>query len=119
MGMNDYGLIQLGSFMKGDSPSYPNYMEFGTGSLSFTGSTSYLEGGFFRTPINWRWNGTKPVAYAQLLTTDAVGSNIQELGIGNSSSVGSNLFTRDLSTIGDKTNSFTVDVSVEMRFSRP
>lgn len=119
MGWNDYGIYQLGSFVKGDNPSTPTYMEFGAGSTSFTGSTSYLQNGFLRKELTWRWVGNNARASTQLLTTDAVGSNIQEVGIGNGSVVGSNLYTRDLSAIGDKTNTFTVDMSVEMRFSRP
>lgn len=119
MGFNDKGLIEMGSFLKGDSPTPPDYIEFGAGSMNFTGSTPNLQSGFYRAPITWRWNGNKPVAIAQLGTNAAVGSNIQELGLAVGASVGSNLYTRDLSAIGDKTNSFTVEVSQEIRLSRP
>ena len=119
MGWTDYGFIQLGSFLKGDGPSYPDYVEFGTGSRLFTGSYNYLEDGILRKQITWRWAGNNAQATAVLLTTDGNGSNFNEIGMGTGSLVGSNVFTRDLSAIGDKNNSFSVTTTFETRFSRP
>lgn len=119
MGYNDYGFRQLGSFIKGDNPSNPSYMEFGVGSTAFTGSTAYLEDGIIRKELTWFWAGSNIRANTSLLTTDANGSNIQELGLVSGSVVaGSDAHTRDTSAIGDKTASFTVDVGYEIRFSR-
>ena len=115
----DYGLVQLGSFIKGGNPTPPNYMEFGTSGSNFAGSANYNGSGFYRVPIVWDWTGNKVLGTATLNTIEAIGSNIQEVGVGQGASVGSNLYTRDLSAIGDKTDSFTVDVGIEMRFSRP
>ena len=119
MPFTDYGLIQLGSFTKGDSPSYPSFTEFGQGSLSFDGTQNYLENGFLRKAITWRWNGTKPQGTAILLTTDGNGSTINELGIGVGSIVGSNLYNRELSAIGDKNESFTVTLTFDVDYRRP
>ena len=119
MGYTDYGIQQYGSFLMGLSPTPPNYLEFGTGSSQFDGTKKNNDAGFVRKPITWRWNGTNPQGNVSLLTTDAVGSNIQEVGMGPAVTVGSNLFTRDLSVIGDKDTSFTVTLNFESRLSRP
>ncbi len=119
MPFSDFGLIQLGSFMKGDGPSSPQYVEFGAAGSAFVGSANYNGSGFYRSPISWNWVGTRVSGTATLNTTEAVGSNIQEVGVGVNPTVGSDLYVRDLSAIGDKTNAFTVDVGFELRFSRP
>lgn len=119
MGFNDFGLFQFGSFMKGDSPTTPDYLEYGSGSTLFTGSTNHLEDGFLRKAITYRWVGSNISGTSTLLTTEGNGSTIQEVGAGNGNSVGSNLYFRDLSAIGDKNNTFTTDVTFECKFSRP
>jgi hypothetical protein len=119
MSFTDYGLIQLGSFIKGDSPSPPTHLEFGIGSSFFDGTKPNLDSGFMRAPITWRWSGTNPQGVAVLSTIDALGSNISEIGIGAGSSVGSTLYTRDLSAIGDKTSAFSVTLTFDIRPSRP
>jgi hypothetical protein len=54
-----------------------------------------------------------------LLTTDAVGSNIQEIGLGTAvTPLGSDLWTRELSAIGLKNNTFDVDVKFDIEFRR-
>lgn len=119
MAFTDYGLIQVGSFIKGDNPSFPDYVEFGAGSSQFDGTKNYLDNGFLRNGITWRWNGTNPNGTAILSTIDAIGSTIGELGMGAGSTLGSTLYTRDTSAIGDKTSGFSVTVSFDIRPSRP
>lgn len=119
MGFNNFGLLQLGSFIKGDSPLPPAYLEFGTGSSLFDGTKSHNDNGFLRKPITWRWNGNNAQGTTILLTTDGVGSNIGEVGMGAGVNVGSNLYTRDTSAIGDKDATFTTTLSFDVRFSRP
>lgn len=118
MAFTNYGLVQLGSYLKGDAPSSPAYIEVGAGSESFIGSQAHLNSGFFRKALTWSWKGNNPYASVSLLTTDCVGSTINEVGTGVSASVGSDLFVRELSAIGDKTDSFSVTLSFESRFSR-
>ena len=119
MPITDYGLLQFGSYVRGLSPSYPQYVEFGFGSAAFDGSYSHLGSGFYRKALTWSWAGTRPQASCILLTTDANGSTIGEIGMGPSSSVGSDLFNRELSAIGDKNDSFSTTLTFDVRFSRP
>lgn len=119
MAYTNYGLIQLGSFTKGDAPSSPSYLEFGTGSSTFDGTKNYNDNGFLRKAITWRWNGNNPQGTAILLTTDGIGSNIGEVGMGPGATVGSTLHSRDTSAIGDKDETFTTTLSFDVRFSRP
>lgn len=119
MSFTDYGLETLGSFIKGDAPGHPNYLAFGAGNQAFIGSMSHLQNEIMRSEITWQWNGKNPQGVILLLTTDAVGSNIQELGLGSGLTLGSNIMSRDLSAIGDKTNSFSTTLKIETRFSRP
>ena len=120
MPFTNYGLLQVGSFIGGFNPSSPTHLEFGTGSATFIGSVNELETPIIRKPITWTWAGDNIRANAQLSTIDAVGSTIRELGVGVGSAVGgANLYSRDLSAIGDKTESFSVDIKVEYRITRP
>ena len=118
MAFTDYGLIQLGSYIKGDVPTYPSYLEFGQGSGVFSGSTPYLNSGFMRKPIVWTWTGTIPVGNVVLLTTEGNGSTVNEIGIGPGSIVGSNIFDRELSAIGDKNSTFSTTLTFNVMFRR-
>jgi hypothetical protein len=119
MPVTDFGLTLIGSYIKGDAPQYPNYLEFGSGSTTFIGSTNYLDNGFLRNAITWSWAGAVPKGTVLLLTTDANGSTINEIGLGVGNTVGSTLFTRDLSAIGDKNTSFSTTLTFNVLVSRP
>ena len=119
MVFTDYGLLQLGSFTRGDSPSSPTYCVFGAGSTSFDATINYLDDEVLRKGVTWSWSGITPQGNAILLTTDAVGSTLNELGLGVGATVGSNMWTRDLSAIGDKTHAFNVTLTFDVRYSRP
>ena len=118
MGFTDYGFQQYGSFTVGLSPSNPNYMEYGLGRSFFNGSVNYLDNGFLRKEISWRFNGRNVTGLSSLNTNEAVGSIINEVGIGNGVTIGSTIWSRDVSAIGEKTNSYSVDVTFDVRFSR-
>lgn len=118
MAFNNYGLTQLGSFMKGDSPSSPDYVEFGEIGSSQIYSNSYLYSGIMRNSITWTWLNTIDIrGYATLNYNDAIGSTILELGLGTGSTVGSTIYARETSTIGDKTatESFAIQFDVVPR----
>lgn len=119
MAFTDYGLIQLGSFTKGDNPTYPNYLCFGSDS-SIDLSKSYMGSEFYRKAITWSWSGNRPKGYASLLSTEGNGSVVYELGVaGGSVSLGSTLYIHDSSAVGEKNNTFDVSVTFEVRYSRP
>jgi len=118
MGYNDYGLVQLGSWIRGLSPSYCGSMAFGSGSKAFAPTESYLESESFRVPVTWSWNGTFPKGSATITQADANGSILYELGLASGGSVGSDLHTRDTSAIGPKDATFSVNVTMEVNISR-
>ena len=118
MGYSDYGLEQVGSWILGLSPSNAGSMCFGSGSLAFDGTMKYLESEDFRMPVTWSWNGTTPIATITIPTSDANGSTIYELGLGTSATVGSDLSSRDVSAIGVKNASFSVNITMEVSIER-
>lgn len=119
MPFTDYGILQLGSFTKGQSPPSPDYIVVGSSLDGFDGAVSNLGQEVIRKEISWSWNGNKPQATAILLTIDAVGSTLNEIGMGVGSSVGSNIWNRELSAIGDKNETFTVTITFDVDYRRP
>lgn len=119
MAVTDHGLFLLGSFTKGDSPSSPANMGFGTGSATFNGSTEYLENEVDRHTTTWAWSGRWVKGTSVLTTSDSNGSNIQELGLAVGAALGSDLFSRDISAIGDKDASFSVTANITVKIERP
>ena len=113
------GLENFGSFIRGQSPTPPSFVEFGLGSEPVDVGSNHLGSGFIRKSIEWFTRGDDSVGIARLTTADAVGSTIEELGLAAGSVVGSDLYTRELSSIGDKDDTFDVVVSIEMRVRRP
>lgn len=118
MGFTDYGLTNLGSFVMGLSPSPIDYMAFGTDSSPNDFTKNYLGGEVIRKGVTWTWEDNIPKANVELVQSDAVGSNLRELGFCIGSDLGSNLYSRDLSAIGIKENSFSVTIEAEVRFTR-
>lgn len=118
MTFTDYGLAQLGSFMTGAAPSTPQYMAFGFGSDAFIGSQAYLGSEFLRKSITWSFSENNARGTVSLASTEANGSNIQEFGIAQGASLGSDVMARILSAIGEKNNTFDVDISFSTKFRR-
>lgn len=115
----DYGLGQLGSFIRGESPTFVGSMAFGTGSTGFNGSQINLDSEVIRVPISWSTIGSDSRATSTLTTVDANGSNIQELSlVFGASANGSDLFSRNLSAIGLKNNTFSVLVQQDVKLRR-
>jgi len=114
----DFGLIQLGSFIVGDSPTTPQYMAIGIGSTVFDGAENYLGSEFLRKTITWSTFENIPQGNVAISTIDANGSFIRELGMGQGASLGSDLYSRNLSSIGEKNSTFDVNVVFEVRFER-
>jgi len=120
MAFNNYGLTWIGSALKGDSPAYPNYVEFGAIGSEQIFANSYLYDGIMRNSITWTWLNTIDIrGYATLGYNDAIGSTILELGLGNGASVGSNIIARETSTIGDKTATESFSIQFDIIPRRP
>lgn len=119
MPFNDYGFKQVGSFLMSLAPDVPTgSLAFGIGNSAFDTTINYLNTEIQRKVVTWTWFGEIPKGTVTLLQTEANGSNIQELGLVAGASVGSDASTRDLSSIGLKDASFSVNVSSELRINR-
>lgn len=118
MPFTDYGLIQIGSFLANQGPSPPDNIVIGFGSNSFVGSENFLGSEFLRKTFSWSFVDNNANGNVSINNTEANGSNINEFGLGIGASLGSNLYTRDLSSIGPKNNTFDVDMTFQAFFRR-
>lgn len=118
MTFTDYGLDQFGSYIVGDTPTSPEYTVFGFGSDVFIGSQNYLGSEFLRKATTWTIFEGNPRASVTISTLEANGSNIQEIGIGQVSGIGSDIMARFLSSVGEKNNTFDVDIGYSVKFRR-
>ena len=118
MGITNFGLIKLGSYVRGLSPSFAGSMAFGNGTSTFDGTIYNLDKEFTRKPIVWSWDGTDPKGEVTFSESEANGSYFAELGLGSGNLVGSDLWTRDTSAIGSKLSTYEVEVYFTWRFRR-
>lgn len=118
MGVTDRGLLQLGSFVRGLSPSFAGSICFGAGSSTFDGTVYNLENEFHRKTITWTWNGTDPRGSISYSESEANGSYFAELGLAPGATLGSDLWTRDISGIGSKLSTYEIQVYFDWRFRR-
>jgi len=118
MGTSDFGLEKIGSYVLGLSPSPPAYCEFGIGSTTFNSGSYYLDNGIMRKSVNWSWLDGNPIGAVSLSTVEMTGSNIGEFGFGVGSSIGSDVYFRELSAIGTKDTSFDVELNMKVRIRR-
>lgn len=118
MAITDRGLLQLGSFVRGLSPSFAGSMAFGTGSSTFDGTIYNLNNEFTRKAITWSWEGTDPKGTITFSETEANGSYFAELGIAPGATLGSDLSSRDVSGIGSKLSTYEIQIYFNWRFRR-
>lgn len=119
MGVHDFGLEKLGSFVQGITTPYPSTMAFGNGSSAFDATDTHLENEFTRKAVSWAWNGRDPRGTVLFGNTEAVGSSFLEMGLGSGVTAnGSNIWSRDLSAIGSKLDSYALEISFDFRFRR-
>ena len=121
MAFLNYGIGQIGSALRGlgTNVSFMGSLAFGTGGSGFNGSDTYLNFEVIRVPITWSAVGSDPRGTSTLSTAQANGSGIQELGmVFGASANGSDIFTRNLSAIGSKNNTFSVVVQQDIRIRR-
>ena len=118
-GFFDYGLYQLGSWTAGENPIFPGSISFGDESTAFNSSNYYLGSEFLRKPISWSFFNNNPVGNVVVLSTEGNGSNFQELGLSQGDAIGSDVLTRDFSAAGLKNNTFEIEITQTIRYSRP
>lgn len=123
----DGGILELQSFTRTGTGSYPNYMFFGRndtlGSV-FTGTeTISLFGSgsdFIRKSVTWSKTNLTSVCEINLTTTDCTGSIITHLGLVNGTSLGvGSMLSLHSTSIGSKNETFEVQVTGEMVYTRP
>ena len=118
MAFTDFGLEKIGSYIIGDVSIYPGSMAFGNSGSAFIGSQAYLGGEFYRKKVSWTF-GADPTATVTISSTEGNGNYFNELGLVGGVTLGSDIFSRDLSAIGSKNNTFDVDISMTVRVRRP
>lgn len=110
---------ETGSFLMGLAPAVPTgSLAFGTDDTDVTDSDTYLGTEIQRKIISWTFNGNTPRGIVSLSQSEANGSSIQEIGLCEQATAGSELASRDLSAIGSKTSAFSVDVTLDLRIAR-
>ena len=120
MGIVDNGIELIGEMIANTTSLYPDYLEFATGSIDFTGTETSLTDGFIRKSVSWSKSGINSMWNVELSSIDAVGSIINSVGLATGSEVGSGTqFSADTSFIGSKNNTFNVQVEGEVLIRRP
>ena len=114
----DYGVTEIGSYIRGLAPDGVGSVAYGVGSIAVTGSEINMESEVIRTAIDWSVVGSDIRAVSTLNTTQANGSYIKEIGMVFGASIGSDIFSRDISAIGSKNATFSVIVDQTIRIRR-
>ena len=118
--VND-GIAELNAVgIRNEVGETPSYLSFSGSNNTYIGSESSLSNVFIRKAVSWSQTGINSKFQVQLSSVEAVGSNIESLGLVGGSGIGSNtLFTINQSFIGEKTNTFNVQVEGEIFIRRP
>ncbi len=119
MTVQDRGIEQIGSYLRGLSPEDLGSTAFGIGGSAFTGSIINLTSEIIRVANTWTMLGNDPRAQSTLSVTEANGSFITELGLVHGVTAnGSDIFSGDLSAIGSKNSAFSVVIDQTIRIRR-
>lgn len=118
MAFTNYALELLGSWIRGETVSTPNYLVFGTHTDAIDNTENYLGNEFYRKEVTWTTFKGNPQFNVTLTSVEAVGSYVGELGLGIGSTIGSDTYFRSLSAIGSKNNTFDVDIRGQILFRR-
>lgn len=114
----NYGLEHLGSYIRGLAPSNPQYMSFDAGSTLLNNAQSYPEEDKYRAVVTWNpLDLVDARGVVTIGTTELVGSGINSLGLVlGSPTLGSDLFAREITSLGSKTQYQTWSVEFDVRF---
>jgi hypothetical protein len=121
MGFNDTFLSELGSVLVNGVAIRPLYLAYDLGSSESNTGSVYLQNELpnLRKDVSWYFYGRDPSAAIVLETTDANGSSIYGFGLAiGSTSLGSDLRSRESSSIGYKDSSFIVTTTLSVKFQR-
>lgn len=114
------GLEMIGKVaLRNESGNTPIKMIFTGSNNTYTGSEGAMVNEFIRKSITWTESGTHSKFTAHLASTDAVGSYIVGMGAVGSGTGSETLFFSEEVFIGDKTNTFNVQVIGDVYFRRP
>jgi hypothetical protein len=105
--------------IRNESGITPTNMIFAGSDNTFTGSEIELNNEFIRKDIIWSQSGRHSKYVTTLSSVEAVGSYISATGAVGSASGSEILFFSDEVFIGEKTNTFNVQLTGEVIFRRP
>lgn len=98
----------------------PTYLIFAGSDNTYLGTESSMSEEFIRKEVSWAQTGIQSKFTVQLNSVEVIGSDIQATGLVGTSGIGTgSLFTVDSSFIGEKTNTFNVQVTGEVFVRRP
>jgi len=105
MGVNNYGLGLLGSFIRGETPITPTTAIFDTGSTEFKPDVYNAEDERYRAVGVWTPLDIVDSRFTVIVpTTDLVGSLIYSTGLATGSTdLGSDMVARQITAFGEKT----------------
>jgi len=112
------GHLRVGSFLMGLNPIHTGSVCFGTDDTAFDDGDTYLGVEVLRKIATWYWDGDIPKMSVTIAQSEANGSGLQEIALCTGSEAGSDISSRDISSIGSKESSFSVDITMELRLDR-
>ena len=118
-GVNNYGLGIIGSFVRGETPTYFQNMAFGNVGSPFDTTKINLDSEFFRSSITWSViNVYDARAQATIFSSEAVGSQTKEVGLSlgsyaNGSDVGARIVIDTLTKTNYQDQVYTFDIVLE------
>jgi len=102
--------------IRGNTDQYPTELSFAGSDNTYIGTEESISNEFIQKTVTWEETGNNSKYITTLSSLEAVGSNIQTIGLVGSDDT---LITISESFIGAKTNSFNVQVEGEIIIRRP
>lgn len=121
MVFTDLGIQEFQKFIRGESTQRPIYLYFGSDNnpLASSEEVATLASEFIRKEMAWSRSGDNSLWQCTLLTTEAVGTEVNRYGMTTGSALGSGLlYTHNSSIIGGKTAGFSVQLQGEVIIKR-
>lgn len=117
--MND-GLDLVRDFLHGDSVNAPSHMAVGVGTATEKATDTTLGSEVLRKTFSGTTKGTvgKETYEMTILTTEANGNDLSEVGIFNAASAG-DMLNRIVFTPISKTSAFELKIEIEITEARP
>jgi len=121
MVFHDPGIEDIQSIgIRNGTGQTPTHFSFTGSDNTHTGTETVLVNEYIRKAVSWTKSGIQSKYNVELLSIEAIGSNITGTGLVGNDTIGSGtLFTSNTSFIGNKTDTFNVQVEGEIIIQRP